>query len=285
MTAVKQTAFGIKDRVKKDRLSLVAAGVAFYTFLSIFPALATVISIYGLVADPQMVQQHIISMSGVVPKDVMDIVSVRMEKLASSGDSSLTLGVVIGIVVSLWSANKAMKAVSESLNIAYDKREDRGFIRINLVTLLLTLLSSIGFIVALSVVVIVPIFVSVFLSQNSAEVAITLISWVVFIALLVGMFLVLYRFAPARTGRPRWIDLLPGALFSAFLFVLASLVFSFYVSNFGKYDEQYGALGAVVVTMLWLFIGAFIFLLGAELNAERNQSAVQGQGSDLAHAS
>ena len=285
MAEVKRTVFGIKNRVKTDRLSLVAAGVAFYTFLSIFPALATIISIYGLVADAQMVQEHISSMSGVVPKDVMDILAVRMEKLAGSADSSLTWGVVIGIVVSLWSANKAMKAVSEALNIAYDKHEDRGFITINAVTLLLTLLSSIGFIVALSVVVIVPIVVSVFLSQNSAEVVITLVSWALFMALLVGMFMVLYRFAPARHERQSWNNLLPGALFSALLFVLASLLFSFYVSNLGKYDEQYGALGAVVVTMLWLFIGSFIFLLGAELNAERNHPAAYRQNGELAHAS
>ncbi|WP_308366781.1 MULTISPECIES: YihY/virulence factor BrkB family protein [unclassified Microbulbifer] len=275
MAKIKKTAVGVKGRIKDDRLSLVAAGVAFYAFFSLFPALATVISIYGLLADAQTVQSHVERLGGIVPDEVLAVLSSRMEDLATTPDSSLTFGFVFGIIISLWSANKAMKAVSEALNIAYDMEEDRGFLKVNAVTLLLTLTSAIAFIVAIAVVVIVPVLVSTFLSHQAAAIFTTLTSWVIFILLLVGMFLVLYRFAPARKRRQAWRNLLPGAALATGLFVIASLAFSFYVSNYGEYDAQYGALGAVVVLMLWLFIGAFIFLLGAEVNAERNQPEVR----------
>lgn len=275
MAKIKKTAVGVKGRIKDDRLSLVAAGVAFYAFLSLFPALATVISIYGLLADAQTVQSHVERLGGIVPDEVLAVLSSRMEDLATTPDSSLTFGFVFGIIISLWSANKAMKAVSEALNIAYDMEEDRGFLKVNAVTLLLTLTSAIAFIIAIAVVVIVPVLVSTFLSHQAVATFTTLTSWIIFILLLVGMFLVLYRFAPARKRRQAWRNLLPGAALATGLFVIASLAFSFYVSNYGEYDAQYGALGAVVVLMLWLFIGAFIFLLGAEVNAERNQPDVR----------
>lgn len=275
MAKIKKTAVGVKGRIKDDRLSLVAAGVAFYAFLSLFPALATVISIYGLLADAQTVQSHVERLGGIVPDEALALLSSRMEDLATTSDSSLTFGFVFGIIISLWSANKAMKAVSEALNIAYDMEEDRGFLKVNAVTLLLTLTSAIAFIVAIAVVVIVPVLVSTFLSHQAAATFTTLTSWVIFILLLVGMFLVLYRFAPARKRRQAWRNLLPGAALATGLFVIASLAFSFYVSNYGEYDAHYGALGAVVVLMLWLFIGAFIFLLGAEVNAVRNQPEVR----------
>lgn len=275
MSDLKQTAVELKERIKDDDLGLVAAGVAFYGFLSVFPALATVISLYGLVADPQSVQNHISALSGTVPEEVLSIVSTRMENLASSKASSLTFGFVFGLLLSLWSANKAMKALAKALNIAYDTEEDRGFVKRNLVTLSLTLLAIIVFIFAMAVVVIVPILVSVFLSQQSTAVLATVLSWLLFIALLTGLFLVLYRYAPAHHQHDSWKSLLPGAVFSSLGFVIASAGFSYFVSNFGKFDAQYGVLGAVVVMMLWLLIGAFIFLVGAELNAERHQPGIR----------
>lgn len=275
MSDLKQTAAELKARIKDDDLGLVAAGVAFFGFLSVFPALATVISIYGLVADPQSVQSHISAMSGAIPQDVLDIVSRRMESLASSKTASLTFGFVFGLLLSLWSANKAMKALAKALNIAYDTEEDRGIVKRNLVTLSLTLLASIVFIIAMAVVIVVPVLVSTLLSQQTTAVLTTVLSWLLFIALLTGLFLVLYRYAPARHRHDSWKSLLPGAIFASLSFVIASAAFSYFVGNFGRFDAQYGVLGAVVVMMLWLLIGAFIFLVGAELNAERNRPGIR----------
>lgn len=270
MAKIKAFLGGILGRISSDRLSLVAAGVAFYVFLSIFPALAATISIYGLAADPHLVQNHVEALGQFLPKEVQSIISARIRDLASSQGSSLTLGLVIGILLSLWSANKAMKGVAQALNIAYDRQEDRGFVKVNVVTLALTLASSIAFIVALSVVVVVPILINAVLTVQSMEWIAIASSWTVFILVLIGMFLLIYNFAPALHERG-WRDLLPGAIVAAVLFLIASVGFSLYVANFGKYDKQYGALGAVVVTLLWLYIGSYIFLLGAEINAQRNQ--------------
>lgn len=275
MSDLKQTAVELKARIKDDDLGLVAAGVAFFGFLSVFPALATVISIYGLIADPQSVQSHISAMSGTVPQEVLNIISRRMESLASSKSSSLTFGFLFGLLLSLWSANKAMKALAKALNIAYDTEEDRGFVKRNAVTLALTLLASIVLIIAMAVVIIVPVLVSTFLSQQTAAVLTTVLSWLLFIALLTGLFLVLYRYAPANHQHDSWTSLVPGAVFASLGFVIASVGFSYFVSNFGRFDAQYGVLGAVVVMMLWLLIGAFIFLVGAELNAERHRPGIR----------
>lgn len=260
----------LQKRVVDDNLSLVAAGVAFYIFLSIFPALATAISLYGLISDSQDIQRQISLLRDFMPPEVLEIVAERAKSLASNHTRTLTLGMLGGFVVSLWSANRAMKAIAGALNIAYDIVEDRNIIKINIITLSLTFFSTVVFVIALIVVVVVPVFVATYLSSQATEVLTTLASWAVYIGVIVGMFLVLYGYAPARHGRP-WRELFPGAAVATFMLIAASIAFSMYVVNFGKFDEQYGALGAVVVTMLWLFIGAFIFLIGAEINADNRQ--------------
>ena len=267
---LKRQLIGVKQRIKDDSLSLMAAGVAFYVFLSIFPALASVISVYGLVADPQTVQTHISAMEDFMPQEVLSIVSERLNSLAQTGGGALSFGVVVGILVSLWSANKAMKAVAKALNIAYGTAEGRGFFKFHLVTLGLTLFATLAFIIALTVVVAMPLLVNIFLTRQ-AEIFTTLLSWCLYLGVLIGMYLIIYSVAPDRRGKG-WRELLPGALVSALLFLIASTAFSFYAANFGQYEQEYGALGAVMATMIWLFIGAFIFLVGAELNAERIES-------------
>ncbi len=264
----KPLAKGIFARIGDHYLSLVAAGVAFYGFLSIFPAIATIISLYGLVTDAQTVQSHINSITGFVPDDVKTLLFSRMKDVASEQASSLNLGLVVGIVLSLWSANRAMKAITQGLNITYEKNETRGFIKVNLVTLALTLLTSVVTIVVILITVFLPVVVNYFLSQDTTQVLTTIFSWLLLVAMLMGLMLCLYRYAPARDERPKMKDSVPGAVFSTILIVLSSIAFSFYVSNFSKYDEEYGAISAVVVTLLWMFIGSFIFLLGAEFNGE-----------------
>lgn len=255
------------SRVQGDRLSLVAAGVAFFIFLSIFPALASIISIYGLVADPQDVRQHMGTFSHLLPAEALTLIEEQVVRFAKSGEQRLGLGLVAGLLVSLWSANKAMKAATQALNIANDVKEDRNFLKVNLVTLGLTFLSSLAFAFMLAVLIVVPVLVSAVLSQASLEWVVLIISWLLLVGAVLGVFTVLYRKAPALHNTVTARQLLPGAITATVLLMLGSVLFSFYIINFGKYDAQYGSLASVVVTMLWLYLGAFIFLLGAEINA------------------
>ncbi|BFM06155.1 YihY/virulence factor BrkB family protein [Halioxenophilus aromaticivorans] len=255
-------------QTQENNLSLVSAGVAFYGFLSIFPSLAALISLYGLIFDPANVVEQVNALAGILPPEVHSILQQRLSDITTTDAQSLKAGVIFGILLSLWSANRAMKAFSEALNIVFSNREQRNFIQVNLVTLALTLASIVVFIIGMIAIVGVPIVVSYLLSQSWAQIITGVLSWLLFVGLVVGLFLMLYRFAPA-SPRYEWREHLPGSILATVLFLSASVAFSFYVSNFGDYDEQYGALGAVVVTLFWLYIGAFIFLLGAEINAMR----------------
>lgn len=266
----------LSKRLENDNISLVAAGVAFHVFLSIFPALAVAVSAYGLIFDVQSINEQIDALRGVLPQEALTLVADRAQSIVTNRDETLTWGLILASLLSLWSANRAMKATATALNITYNFKEDRNFIKKNLVTLALTAFSTFISVIILTIVVVVPVFVTVYLNAQTTETATAIISWLIFIGVLVGLFWVLYSYGPARHRRP-WRALLPGACVAAALVVAASTAFSLYVVNFGKYDEQYGALGAVVVTLLWLYLGAFIFLLGAEINAERSAKTV-GQG-------
>lgn len=254
------------NRIEAHNLTLVAAGVAFYAFLSIFPALGSAISIYGLITDVTSIKEQTAFMANFVPADVLNIFLERATKLTQKSEQSLSLGLIAGIFVSLWSANRAMKAITRALNIAHNTDEDRNFIKINVITLSLTLFSTLVFLIALTAIVLVPIIVTTILTSLIAEFFVVLFSWVIFVSALFLLFLTLYKYAPAIENTQLKM-LMPGALFSSINTILTSFFFTLYVTNFGKYDEQYGALGAVIITLLWLFLSGVIFLVGAEINA------------------
>lgn len=273
-----------KNRIEAHHLELISGGVAFYAFLAIFPAIATCISLYGLLADASTVESNIEAIAIFLPVEVKDLVFARMAHVATNQDSSLTLGLLVGIVLSLWSANRAMKAIAKGLNITYEKQENRGFIKFNLVTLTLTLISSMVVIVVFAITVILPMLVSYFLSQESAKIITVILSWLILIGVILSLFVVLYRYAPSRDERPKIRDSLPGALFATILVLLGSIAFSFYVSNFGKYDEEYGAIATVVVTLLWLYLSSFIFLFGAEFNGESRNVTGDSEPQEKNHS-
>lgn len=258
----------IQHSVARDNLSLISAGVAFYGFLSIFPAIAAGISIYGLVSNPENIQSQLSLIDSLLPPDVLSLIENRLHDITSNTSDALTTGVVVGILLSLWSANKAMKAIAQALNIAHDRKEKRSFIRVNIVTLGLTLFSVFVFLFGFTAIIGVPIVVNFLLTYTWAEVLTAVLCWSVFIGTLMALFCLLYRFAPS-SPHDHWRKLLPGALMSTVFFISASILFSVYVGSFGSYDKQYGALGAVVIMLFWLYIGSFIFLLGAEINAYR----------------
>ena len=263
----KDILFRVKDEMSADNVSMVAAGVAFYVLLAIFPAIAALVSIYGLFADPASVQQHVDMLGQFMPQSALTIIEEQMRRVASSGQGALSFGVAIGILAALWSAAKGMKALIEALNIVYDEQESRGFIKLNAVALLLTLGLMLFLIVALGTVVVLP---ALFGNIGLGALVQNLIAWLRWPALalvLIVVLAILYRLAPDR-DRPQWRWVSWGAVAATVVWIIGSIAFSWYVRNFGSYNETYGSVAAVVILMMWFWISALVILMGAEVNAE-----------------
>ena len=263
-----------KDEISDDHVSITAAGVAFYALLAIFPAIAALISIWGLVADPAQIEQQIGSVAGMLPQEAASILRDQVHKVASNAGGALSFGLIFGLLLTLYSAAAGMKALIEGLNVAYDEQEKRGFIRYNLVALGLTLGAIVALIVALGLIAVLPALLG---SLGLGSTAATLIAWLrwplLFVFAMVALA-VLYRYAPSR-DEPRWRWVSWGSVIATLLWVLGSIAFSLYVRNFASYDATYGSLGAVVILLMWLWLSAFIVLLGAELNSEMEHQTAE----------
>lgn len=255
-----------KAEMDKNNMLIIAAGVAFYLLIGIVPGLIALISIYGLIFDPQQVQQQFSSLSGILPAEATQLLSAQMERIASNSKAA-GWGAALSILAALWASSSAMKALVKALNIAYNEHEERGFIKLTATTLLLTLGAIVVGILAIVAIVFLPaIFRFAGLGDNAHLVS-NLVRWPLLALIAVVGLSVLYRFGPNRK-KPKWRWVSWGSVAAMLMWVLCSVGFSFYVSNFGSYNETYGTLAAVVVMMLWLFLSALSILVGAELNAE-----------------
>ena len=249
-----------------DRLPAVSAGIAFYGLLSLFPTMAAFVSLYGLFADVATAQAQLAHLTGVVPADVLTFIGEQMTRIAAERTDSLSLTFLLSLLLSLWSANAASKALFDGLNVAYHETEKRNFLILNLQTLAFTLGAVVFLILAAAAIVVVPL-VFEFLRLGEGAALLSLLRWPLLVLFMAAGLAVLYRFGPSR--RPagwRWISW--GAALAAALWLGASLAFSWYVSDVANYTATYGSLGAVVGLMMWLWVSALVVLLGAELNSE-----------------
>jgi len=253
--------------ISDDRVLAIAAGVTFYVLLAIFPAIGALVSIYGLFADPQSIAEHLNNASSVMPGGAIDIIGEQVRRLTAQGDTTLGLTAVVSIAISLWSANAGMKALIDALNIVYDETEKRGFVKLNLVSLTFTV-GIIGFLlVALGAMVVLPIVLDYIGLGGATETLIKVARWpVLFVVVAFGLACI-YRYGSSR-DKPKWRWITPGSAVASFLWLAASLLFSWYAANFGSYNETYGSLGAAIGFMMWIWISTVVILLGAELDAE-----------------
>jgi membrane protein len=251
----------------QDRIMSVAAGVTYYALLALFPALAALVSIYGLFADPATIQGQVDTLAGVLPGGALDIVREQVVRIASKDSGALGLSFAIGLAVSLWSANAGMKAIIDALNIAYDEEEKRSFVKLNLESLAFTL-GAIGFLLlALTGIVVLPVVLAFTGLGSGLEWLLSLARWPILLTLVIAGLTVLYRYGPSRT-KAEWKWVTPGGIVAALLWLAVSMLFSWYVANFGSYNETYGSLGAVIGFMTWIWISGIVVLVGAEINAE-----------------
>jgi len=257
----------VKGQIKEDRLSIIAAGVAFYGLLAVFPALVALVGIYGLVADPAQIEQQVRALSAVLPPQASEILMTQLHDLASTDRAALGIGAIAGLLLALWSASAAVRTLMEALNVAYDEEEGRGFISFYATAIILTLGGILGVIVAIGLVVALPAVLGVLGPGSVVEIIVSMVRWPILAALAIVGFAVLYRYGPSRE-QPRWRWVSAGAVTAVVLWVIGSALFSLYVTKFGNYNETYGAAGAVVILLMWFLLSSYAILIGAEINAE-----------------
>jgi membrane protein len=263
-----------KDSITEHSIGIVSAGVAFYAMLAIFPALAALVSIYGLIADPAQIQQQVSELSGVMPSGVMTILQSQLTSLASGGTGALTAGLIFSILLTLWSASKAMGALITALNIVYYEHEKRGFVKPYVVSLILTLGAIVFAIVTLFLIVAVPAALSNLALPDLLQILIRIARWILLAAAIIFGLSVVYRYAPSRSA-PQWQWVSVGAIVGAALWLTGSALFAIYVENFGNYNKTYGTFASVIILMLWFNLSAFAALIGAEINAEMEHQTAE----------
>jgi membrane protein len=255
-------------RIGPDHLWVMAAGIAFWGMLAIFPAIAALISVYGLVSDPAQIVQHMERLQPLLPADAYGVLSGQVQALIDAGaQGRLGVASVIALLFALWSARTGVAAMMDSLNLVYQEQEGRSIVTTTAISLALTLLILLVAISAMVAMVAVPAYVRIAEPGPVGTWVAHVLPWPILMVAVVFAIGAVYRYGPHRaTAKKRWVTW--GSVMATALWVAASLLFTFYVANFADYNKTYGSLGAIVVLLLWFYIAAFAVLLGAELNAE-----------------
>ncbi len=254
-------------QTSEDRLTTEAAAVTFFVLLSIFPGIAAAVSLYGLFADPATVTEQISLLDGIIPAGGMNLLNQQLQSLASAQNSALSFGAVIGIATALWTSNQGTKAMFDALNVVYEEKEKRSFIWRTVVTLLFTLCSLIFVIVSLVAVIALPIVLNFVGLGQMNDLLLRLVRWPILLAMIIVLLAALYRYGPSRQ-KAKWRWVTPGSILAAVVWIMGSILFSWYVSRFGNYDATYGSLGAVIGFLTWIWLSATVVLVGGQLNAE-----------------
>ena len=250
----------------ENNISLVSAGVAFFLMLSLFPALAAFIAVLSLVLDPVIVVAQLEEVRGLLPSDVYDIISTQITALVTASSDTLGWAGALSILFALWSARAGVGALMTGLNEVYNTRNRSAayhYLRALMLTVILVLVG----VVALLTLVVTPVLLAFFPLGIFGTVMIEVLRWAVTDAVLLGATATLYRYGANRRGAPfEWFT--PGAVLAIGLWIIVSVGFSYYVANFGNYNEVYGSIGAVIAMLVWLWISSFLVLLGGSLNAQ-----------------
>jgi len=254
-------------RMGKDSLSILAAGVAFQTFFSLFPTLTAVVSLYGLVADPGMVERQITAVQGVLPPEAVKLIATWLQALIHSPTTRFGIGLTVSVVLALWSMWSATGMLMTAVNICYGGEQRRGFISFNLRALVLGAGLALFGVVALALVAVLPAALTFVPVPDAWGDLLSLVRWPILAGIISLALAIVYRYAPDR-GEPKWQWISWGSIVATALWILGSIAFTTYVSKVGSYDRTYGSLGGVIILLLWFYLTAYVILAGAELNAE-----------------
>jgi membrane protein len=257
----------VYKNISEHRVIALAAGVTFYTLLAIFPAIAALVAIYGLFANPATLGDKLGALGSSLPGGAIDVIHDQLTRVASQSSSKLGIAFVASLAVSLWSANAAMKSIFDTLNIVYSESEKRSFIKLNAISLAFTVGGILFVLIALGAMVALPPALSYLGLSNATELIAKVARWpALFVVISLGLAFI-YRFGPSRDA-PKWRWITWGSAFAALAWLVASILFAWYTQNFGSYNKTYGSLGAVIGFMTWIWLSTIVILIGAELNAE-----------------
>ena len=229
--------------VSEANLFLIAGGVTYAILLALFPGLAALVSLYGLVLDASQIERHIGALSGVLPTQTLELLSDQLHKLVEASGSALGVGAAVGLVLALWSASRGMSGTITALNIAYEEKERRGFLKLNFLALGLTLGMMAGGVVVIALVAVLPAAVQFLDLGGATKWLLLVVQWPLLIVLVMLGLAVLYRYAPDKA---QW-----------------------------RYDKTYGSLGGVIILLTWAYLSALMVLFGAVINAQSEKQTRQ----------
>ena len=268
--------------ISSNRVLSTSGGVAFFALLAAFPAIAAIVSLYGLFADASTIGRHLSLLSGILPAGVLQLIADQITLISRQGNETLGTAFVVSLLIAVGSANSGMAALFDALNVVYDEEEKRSLVRFYATTVLFTLAGIIFVIVAIAGIVVLPLVLRFVGLAATTEWLIAILRWPVLLATIVVSLACIYRYGPSRKdARWRWVTW--GSVVDALLWIAASMLFSWYVATFDSYNKTYGSLGAAIGFMVWLWISAVIVLLGGELNAEMEHQTARDTTEGVAN--
>ena len=241
--------------ISEANLFLIAGGVTYAILLALFPGLAALVSLYGLVLDASQIEKQVGMLSEILPAETQQLLVEQLHKLVEASSGALGIGAAVGVVLALWSASRGMSGLITALNIAYEEKERRGYFKLNMLALGLTLAQLVGGIVIISLVAVLPAALQFLDVEAATKWLLLVVQWPLLIVMVMLGLGILYRYAPDRE-KPQWRWVSPGAVAATILWVIASIGFTLYVANFNSDDKTYGSLGGVIVLLTWLYLSA-----------------------------
>jgi len=258
---------------KADNVPLLGAGVAFYAFLALFPLLIALVSIYGFFADAAAITEQLRAVTKTLPPDAQKLIIDQVGTLTARGRSTIGVGALVAILISLFSASAGINNLMTAINIAYDEEEKRSGIKKRLISLALTVGAVVFMVIVLALIGVLPPLLRNIFGTSAVRWVLQIAGILLLIVIVSVALAILYRVAPDRDApKIKWVSV--GAVVATVIWLIASLGFSLYVSTLGNYAKTYGAFAGIVILLFWLWLTAYAILLGAEINAEAEQQTI-----------
>ncbi len=264
----------LREDLSKRRILAIAAGVTFYSLLAIFPAIAALVALYGLVADPVTIARNLDGVSTFVPGGAIDVIRDEINRIAAQSSGTKGVTVIVGLAASLWSANGGVKALLDALNVVHGVEEKRGFVELNAISLAFVVGGILFVLLAIGAMVALPALLNQLGLEHQTRLVVSIVRWPALLAAISLLLALIYRYGPDRPD-PRWRWISWGSALASLAWLIASLGFSWYAENFGSFNKTYGSLGAVIGFMMWIWISGIVVLMGAEVDSvmERREAS------------